>query len=633
MGNPRGFLDFKRQTSKAQAPKERIKHYNEFYTPLSKESQQIQAGRCMDCGVAFCHTGIVSPAQKNTCSLERSAFGTFSASSTLDEAIFSINKGEIGCPLRNLIPEWNDLIYRAQWQQGHDRLKLTNPFAEFTGRVCPAPCEDSCVCAIKGESVAIKNTELAIIENAFKEGFVKPFNPKKRTNKRVAIIGSGPAGLACANELNALGHNVVVFERSDRIGGLLMYGIPDMKLDKAIVARRVEVMKKSGIEFRVNENINSQARVNALLAEFDALVLATGASEPIDLDIEGRYIEELSGDFVAKSKADSKMQGAIAESSSNAKGAVKRAKNAVSSLAESSAKNHIDSRQKGTKSPRAKSTSKINTTDSKNLAKLNVAIKNADLKCKNVGDSADLKRANLSTQRADSKDSKTRQSPKGLMFAMEFLTANTKSLLNHKRGDTLAKNKSVLIIGSGDTSVDCVAVALRQGAKSITRFERSPIRAKFRAQSNPWPLKKQTFSTDYGLEEAIAHFGSDVRQYQKLTKKFLVEKGAVRGVIAADLEWKNDGGRLIRSEIKGSEKVYKADLVLLAMGFSGSEMAIARDFSVAFDKSRNVATSNYATSRDRIYACGDSRMGQSLVVWAIRDGLECARAIHRNFKL
>lgn len=550
MGNPRGFIDFSKQKPQAQSPKERIKHYREFYTPLPIEEQQRQAGRCMDCGVAFCHTGINAPAQKPYSEVARQNLPTCTSQS------WRVSGGEIGCPLHNLIPEWNDLVYRSHWEQAYHRLSLTNPFPEFTGRVCPAPCEDSCVCAINGESVAIKNTELNIIENAFENGLVKPFSPKVKSGKKVAIIGSGPAGLACANSLNELGHSVVVYERSDKIGGLLMYGIPDMKLDKSIVQRRVEIMQKSGIEFRVNEDINTKSKADKILAQYDAVVLATGASKPIDLQIEGR-------------------------------------------------------------------------------------------------------------------DSK------GVMFAMDFLRDNTKKLLQSatsakkecaKKGGDIAKDKRVLIIGSGDTSVDCVAVALRQGASSITRFERSPKREQNRAKSNPWPLKKQTFYTDYGLEEAIEHFGKDVREYQKLTKKFIAKNGQVSGVVAVDLEWKQEGEKRVRSEVGGSEKEYKADLVLLAMGFSGSEEVLKSAFGVEFDSRGNVATkcgdsagffspskslatslekettdfsasdftsgiakssaNLFGTSRDKVYACGDSRIGQSLVVWAIADGICCAKAVH-----
>ncbi|ECL9128232.1 glutamate synthase subunit beta, partial [Campylobacter coli] len=376
------------------------------------------------------------------------------------------------------------------------------------GRVCPAPCEDSCVCAINGVSVSIKNNELSIIENAFKENLVRVNKPKQYNGKKIAVIGSGPAGLACANTLNSLGYKVSVFERSDKIGGLLMYGIPDMKLDKSIVQRRVDLLKKSGIEFKVNENIDSKDKVSKLLKEFDALVLCTGASKPIDLDIEGRKL-------------------------------------------------------------------------------------------------------------------------KGVEFALDFLTQNTKTLLKTGKGADTAKGKNVLVIGSGDTSVDCIAVATRQGAKSIVRFERSPKRPLQRSQNNPWPLKADIFTTDYGLEEAIAVYGKDPREYQKMTKKFL-GKTRVEGVEANDLKREFKEGKAINVEISNSKKTYKADLVLLAMGFSGCEEAISKNFGVKLDEKNNISTENFQTTHKKIFACGDARKGQSLVVWAIKDGIECALSLHQN---
>ncbi|EAI6584827.1 glutamate synthase subunit beta [Campylobacter jejuni] len=478
MGNARGFLDFKRVDFKKTAPKERVLNYKEFTTPLDKKEQEIQGGRCMDCGVAFCHTGVMSEGK------------------------------DVGCPLNNLIPEWNDLIYRSLWKEAYERLDLTNPFPEFTGRVCPAPCEDSCVCAINGTSVSIKNNELSIIENAFKENLVRVNKPKQYNGKKIAVIGSGPAGLACANTLNSLGYKVSVFERSDKIGGLLMYGIPDMKLDKSIVQRRVDLLKKSGIEFKVNENIDSKDKVSKLLKEFDALVLCTGASKPIDLDIEGRKL-------------------------------------------------------------------------------------------------------------------------KGVEFALDFLTQNTKTLLKTDKGADMAKGKNVLVIGSGDTSVDCIAVATRQGAKSIVRFERSPKRPLQRSQNNPWPLKADIFTTDYGLEEAIAVYGKDPREYQKMTKKFL-GKTHVEGVEVNDLKREFKEGKAINVEISNSKKTYKADLVLLAMGFSGCEEAIVKNFGVKLDEKNNISTENFQTTHKKIFACGDARKGQSLVVWAIKDGIECALSLHQN---
>ncbi|MDE7195616.1 MAG: glutamate synthase subunit beta [Helicobacter sp.] len=487
MGYPRGFLDIERENPHALSPKERIGHYHEFYSLLDSAAQQRQAARCMDCGVAFCHAGI--------------AFGAAS----------SIGRGDIGCPLRNLIPEFNDLVCRGLWEQAHERLSLTNPFPEWTGRVCPALCEDSCVCGLNGEPVAIKSNELAIIENAFARDLVRPLAPQHKSGRKVAIVGSGPAGLACAWELCRLGHSVCVFERSDRIGGLLMYGIPDMKLDKQIVNRRVALMRQSGIEFVTGTEITTQADATSKLAHFDAVVLAVGASKPIDLDIEGRGLS-------------------------------------------------------------------------------------------------------------------------GIMFAVDYLTQNTKSLLDSGKADTLAKNKRVLVIGSGDTSVDCIAVAIRQGAKSITRFERSPKRAQQRQSDNPWPLKKDVFATDYGLSEAIAHYGKDPREYQKLTKAFRGKNGKVSAALAVDLEWSVVNGKKTRQELSQSQREYEADLVLLAMGFSGVEESVRHAFGIATDSRNRIITHRFCTSVGGIYACGDARIGQSLVVWAIKDGIDCARAVDGDLR-
>lgn len=490
MGNPRGFLDYKRQEYHKRSPKERVKDYKEFISPLDDESVRIQASRCMNCGVPFCQAGLIS------------------------------NAKEVGCPLKNLIPEFNDALYKGQFETAYERLSLTNPFPEFTGRVCPAPCEDSCVCAINSGSVSIKANELAIIENAFKSGFVKGEKAIKRNGKKVAIVGSGPAALACAWALNLRGFKVSVYERDERVGGLLMFGIPDMKLEKSVIERRVKLLKESGVEFHTGQNIDSKAKADKLVKDFDAVVLAVGASKPIDLKVKGR-------------------------------------------------------------------------------------------ECENI------------------------------MFAVDFLRENTKSLFEKGKPSELAKGKSVLVIGSGDTSVDCVAVATRQGAKSITRFERSPKRPDKRAANNPWPLKADIFSTDYGLEEAICVYGKDVREYQKLTKSFLSENGKVSGVIASDLKREFKDGKAVNIEIKGSEKEYKADLILLAMGFEGCENEVSANFGVKFDERHNILTKDYLAKSSlscddfskvsargaKIYACGDARMGQSLVVWAIKDGIECANAV------
>ncbi|TKX30118.1 glutamate synthase [Campylobacter sp. MIT 12-5580] len=476
MANPRGFLEFNRAKIAKIAPLERIKNYKEFTLAFDEKEQIEQASRCMNCGVPFCQAGLVE------------------------------DKKDIGCPLHNLIPEFNDAVCKGNYALAYERLSLTNPFPEFTSRVCPAPCEDSCVCAINSQSVTIKANEYAIIENAFKMKLVKASKPQHYNGLKIAIVGSGPSALAAAYKLNLLGYKVSVFERSDRLGGLLMYGIPDMKLEKSVVERRIELLRQSGIEFKTKQDINSKEKADTLIKDYDAVILATGASKPNDLNIKGRELE-------------------------------------------------------------------------------------------------------------------------GIMFAVDFLTLNTKSLLDNGKAASLAKGKDVLIIGSGDTSVDCVAVATRQGAKSITRFERSPKRPLTRTKDNPWPLKADIFTTDYGLEEAIAVYKKDPREYQKATQEFIGKNGKVTAVLASDLKRVQKEGKFINQIVPNSQKSYKADLVLLAMGFSGCENELAKNFKLELDEKNNILSTNYQSTRKKVFVCGDARMGQSLVVNAIEDGKCCAKAI------
>lgn len=478
MGKITGFLDYKRKNLGERDYKARIGDYTPFYIPLNKDEREIQASRCMNCGVPFCQVAI------------------------------NIKGNEVGCPLGNLIPEWNDLLSKGLWKEAYERLIKTSPFSEFTGSVCPAPCEYSCVCGANGDAVTIKNNELSIIEKAFESGYIKPNTDIKRNNKTIAVIGSGPAGLALANMLNHLGYEVSIFERSDRIGGLLMYGIPDMKLGKDIIERRVNLMEKEGVKFYTNNHINTKQKADEILKSFNCVVLATGASKPIDLNIEGRNLN-------------------------------------------------------------------------------------------------------------------------GIMFAVDYLTQNTKSLLDTNKPLNLAKDKDVLVIGSGDTSVDCIAVALRQGAKSITRFERSPKKPLSRTSDNLWPEYPNILMTDYGIKEAIAKLGYDPRHYETLTKCFVGKDSQVIGVEAVKLKWEIENGKKICKEIADSKKFYKADLVLLAMGFSGSEDNIKDIFKINFDANNNIKTDKYQTSNPKIFACGDSRRGQSLVVWAIKEALECANEVDK----
>jgi len=485
MGKPTGFKEFQRELPPDRPVHERIKDYGEFHLQHPEAKLRTQGARCMDCGVPFCHSGML------------------------------LNGAAAGCPINNLIPEWNDLVYKGLWREAIERLHKTNNFPEFTGRVCPAPCEGSCVLGIHEPPVAIKNNERAIIDRAFEEGWVRPDVPSVRTGKKVAVIGSGPAGLAAAAQLNKAGHTVTVFERADRAGGLLMYGIPNMKLDKNVVQRRVDLMQEAGIEFKFNCEVGKDYPAAKLVKEFDAVVLAGGATQARDLQVEGR-------------------------------------------------------------------------------------------------------------------------NAKGVHFAMEFLKANTKSLLDSKHADGQyinAAGKDVVIIGGGDTGTDCVGTSIRQGCKSVTQLEIMPKPPEKRAASNPWPEWPRTYWLDYGQEEAAELFGSDPRHYLTSTKRILAdEQGHVCGVEIYDVEWIKDAqGRMVPQEKAGSLRVIPAQLVFLAMGFLGPEAQLLDQLGVEKDARSNAKAEygNYATSIPGVFAAGDMRRGQSLVVWAINEGREAARECDR----
>ena len=483
MGKPTGFIEYLRETPPDRSPKERLGDWNEFHLHLSEEKLKIQGARCMDCGIPFCHTGVV------------------------------INGMTSGCPLHNLIPEWNDLVYRGHWREALDRLHQTNNFPEFTGRVCPAPCEGSCTLGSIDPAVTIKNIECAITDKGWAEGWVTPEAPQVSTGKKVAVVGSGPAGLSAAEQLNRAGHAVTVFERADRPGGLLMYGIPNMKLDKEkVVLRRIEKMKAEGIDFACNTEIGKNYPVDKLLKEFSAVVLCTGATHPRDLAIEGR-------------KA------------------------------------------------------------------------------------------------------------KGVHFAMEFLTANTRALLDKTRDYIDAKDKDVIIIGGGDTGTDCVGTALRHGCKSVVQLEILPKPPAERAADNPWPEWPKIFRTDYGQEEAAAKFGDDPRIYLTTATKFDQDKsGRVTGVHTVQVKWaKNEKGQFVPQHVPGTEKVYPAQLVLIAMGFLGPEQPLLDALGVARDPRSNIKADHgkFQTSIPNVFSAGDCRRGQSLVVWAIDEGRGAARECDR----
>lgn len=487
MGKPTGFLEYERKNNTSIEPKDRIKNFKEFHTQLSQKERQLQAARCMDCGVPFCQSGMI------------------------------IGGMASGCPLGNLIPEWNDLLYTGNMEQAVERLLKTNNFPEFTSRVCPALCEAACTCNLHGEAVATKENEYGIIETGYEKGYIKPRQIKTRTGKKVAIIGSGPSGLAAADQLNMRGHSVTVFERQDRIGGLLRYGIPNMKLEKEVIDRRIKLMEEEGITFVTNADVGNNVKATKLLKEFDRIILACGASNPRDIKVSGR-------------------------------------------------------------------------------------------------------------------DSK------GIYFAVDYLTSVTKSLLDSNFEDKAyidAKGKNVVVIGGGDTGNDCVATSIRLGCKSVTQIEMMPKAPEERLPNNPWPEWPRICKTDYGQEEAIAVFGHDPRIYQTTVKEFLKDKnGTVCKVRLVQLKsvYKEEIKRYVMEEIPGSEYEIDADLVLIAAGFLGAQSYVAKAFGVSLNDRTNVYTveGQYQTSVDRIFVAGDMHRGQSLVVWAIREGREVAKAVDES---
>ncbi len=484
MGKPTGFLDYERVNNHDIAPLDRIQNYQEFHTSLSASQRKEQAARCMSCGVPFCQSGM--------------------------QLLGSVS----GCPLHNLIPEWNDLLYHEQYDDAARRLLMTNNFPEFTSRVCPALCEAACTCGLNGLAVTVKENENAIIEHAFESGLMTPKNPSTRTGKKVAVVGSGPSGLAAAAQLNKRGHSVTVYERSDRIGGLLMYGIPNMKLEKNIIDRRVNLMKAEGIEFVTSTNIGIDIKAQELQDNYDAVILCCGSSNPRDISVDGR-----------------------------------------------------DGR--------------------------------------------------------------------GIYFAVDFLSATTKSLLDSNLEDgqyISAKDKNVVVIGGGDTGNDCVGTSIRQGCASVTQIEMMPKLPNQRAENNPWPQYPRVCKTDYGQEEAIAVFGSDPRVYETTAKEFYKnENGDVCAVQLVNVAFvKNpETGQMQMQEVEGSSRTIEADLVLIAAGFLGTQSYIASAFGLDLTPRTNVATApnSYRTNVDKVFTAGDMHRGQSLVVWAISEGRGVAREV------
>jgi len=471
MGKPTGFKEFDRVAEPYRDAIVRVQDFNEIYTPHNADRLATQGSRCMDCGVPFCQS-------------------------------------ENGCPIFNLIPEWNDLVYQGRWRDALERLRKTNNFPEFTGRVCPAPCEGACVLGITNPAVTIKNIECAIIDRGYDEGWVVPQPPTVRTGKKIAVVGSGPCGLAAADQLNRAGHTVTVYERADRLGGLLMYGIPNMKLDKGIVERRIQIMRDEGVTFVVNADVGRNVDPNALVADNDAVLLATGATLARDLPIPGR------------------------------------------------------------------------------------------------------------------------DGP-GVHLAMEFLTANTKSLLDSNLEDgnfISAKDKAVIVIGGGDTGTDCIGTSLRHGCKSLVNFELLAKPPASRAADNPWPLWPRIYRVDYGHAESAAKFGDDPRVYSIMSKSFQRDAaGRLTGIVTVDVD-------ASLKEIPGTERTWEADLVFLSMGFLQPEHYINDTLGMQTDQRGNFVASkaDYRTSVAKVYAAADCRRGQDLVVRAINEGREAAREIDRD---
>jgi glutamate synthase (NADPH) small chain len=477
MGDLRGFMDYPRRTYGKEPVPERLKHFKEFLQVLGTDELKLQGARCMDCGVPFCHTG---------------------------------------CPLGNIIPDWNDLVFRDQWHEALERLHATNNFPEFTGRVCPAPCEAACVLGINEDPVAIKQIEMAIADRAIAEGWLVPEPPLERTGKRVAVVGSGPAGLAAAQQLNRAGHQVTVFERADRPGGLLMYGIPDFKLEKSHVWRRIKQMEAEGVEFRCNANIGVNVPTAELRDSYDSMLLAGGATAPRDLPIPGRNLN-------------------------------------------------------------------------------------------------------------------------GIYFAMEFLPQqNARNQGDAVSDQILATGKDTIVIGGGDTGSDCTGTSNRQGCRSLTQFEllaQPPDvgnypRANERPPNSPWPLWPMILRTSTSHEEGCQ------REWSILTKEFRGDAtGQVESLVTVRVEWVADAnGRQTMREVPGSEQVWPCQLVLLAMGFLGPERkGPIADLGLELDPRGNVKTdANYRSSLEGVFAAGDLRRGQSLVVWAIHEGREAARALDKH---
>lgn len=473
MGKPTGFMEYTRHTNPERAIDKRIKDYFEFHSSLDEQERKTQAARCMDCGVPYCQSAM------------------------------EIKHRVVGCPLHNLIPEWNDEIYHGHLNHALSRLLKTNNFPEFTSRVCPALCEKACLCGVNDSPVTIHDNENFIIESAFKNALMTPRIPVVRSNKKVAVIGSGPSGLAVADSLNHRGHHVDVYERDDRIGGLLMYGIPNMKLDKSVIERRLKLMEAEGVVFKTGVNVGKDITKEELLKEYDAVVLCVGSKQ------------------------------------------------------------------------------------ARTLPNVKVA--------------------------------------KNVMFAVDYLAHSTKNVLANK-ADNQAKGKHVVIVGGGDTGNDCVATAIRQQAKSVVQLEMMGEPPLERTADNPWPEWPNVKKTDYGQQEAIHVFGHDPRIYNTTVKEVIEEKGVMKKIKTVQVKFEN--GKL--TEVAGSEKVIDCDLLIIAAGFTGAESYVTKAFKLKTTPRNTILTNEaYQCGDTPLFAAGDGRRGQSLVVWAIAEGRNCAAHVDR----